>query len=295
MVRLSLLMLILLVGCMDAGKYASRGDSEAVNLPKSADTHDESASRSTMTTANTRGADGEKTGEKTLESTRKIIYTANVELIVEDFSNTPAELRQMVEKHGGLIAGSNIYAQSGNQQSGNWRIRVPVANFEAFLEDVRTLGELVNINTDSEEVTDQYYDLETRIGNKAVERDRLKGILADEKQAGKLKDVLDVEKRLAEVQGDIELAEGQMRRLKDRIAMTTVQLSIRQIRDYVPPEAAGFGTLARRSFEQSWLALQRTGQGLALGAIALAPWLPLILLGIFLLRFGWKRLWRRPT
>jgi len=52
---------------------------------------------------------------------RKIIYTAEVDLVVEDFDPIPARIDQLVKKFGGYIAESEIRGTKGTRRSGRWR------------------------------------------------------------------------------------------------------------------------------------------------------------------------------
>jgi len=296
MMRLVLSATLLIAGCgtenMDSVYYESPSSEKMDSTTRSTSSEPTRTAEFNTVDEGQAGEDGAKVDLREVE--RKIIYTANVELAVEEFAGKPAEVKALVEKYDGRIASSTLSAESGSSRSGHWRLRVPVKHFDAFLEDAKALGEIIQYGTDSQEVTDEYYDVQSRIKNKEVERNRLQAILEDKDRVAKLKDVLDVERELSRVQGDIEQFQGRMRRLNNLTSLTTVELNIRQIRDYVPPEAVSFGTQSRRSLEVSLLALKRTGQALVLAVIALAPWLPVFIIGFLLLRFGWKRLRATP-
>ena len=57
---------------------------------------------------------------------RKIIYTAHVELVVEDFGPVADNVAAMVKKFDGYIADSTLGGASGSSRRGTWKIRVPV-------------------------------------------------------------------------------------------------------------------------------------------------------------------------
>ncbi|MCG8587480.1 MAG: DUF4349 domain-containing protein, partial [Pirellulales bacterium] len=198
-------------------------------------------------------------------------------------------VRELVAEHNGYIAGNSLSAESGSDRSGSWKLRVPTDQFEAFMEEAKALGEIIEYNVTSREVTDEYFDIQARSKNKQVERDRMQAILENKVLVAKLQDVLEVERELSRVQGEIERFQGRIRQLDDLVAMTTINLKIRQIVDYVPPEAVGFATLARRSFDRSFAALTHSVQSVALAGVALAPWLPVFLVTAIVMRFAWKR------
>jgi hypothetical protein len=59
-------------------------------------------------------------------------------------------------------------------------------------------------------------------------------------------------------------------------------------------EAATFGMRAGKTFEESWGALRGFGEGLALLGIALAPWLPVILVAGIPVWYSWRQ-WRKQV
>src|SRR5262249_28775777 len=78
-------------------------------------------------------------------------------------------------------------------------------------------------------------------------------------------------------------------------AMTTVDITLRERRDYVPPESASFPDTIGRTFERSLKLLVDFGKLLILVVISLAPWLLVAaLIGVPLWRV--TRRWRsRPA
>jgi hypothetical protein len=291
--RLALAALLLFVGCGDLSSVKSSArKSDSSRAPQSE--ADSSVALAEFNTAGEEGKLASKTAEpKKAESTRKIIYTANVDLAVEEFAGIPAQVKKLVKQYGGYIAGNSLSAESGSNRSGRWTLRIPADDFEAFMEGAKSLGEIMQYQVDSREVTAEYFDIQAWIKNKQIERDRLQTLLKENERVAKLKDVLEIERELSRVQGEIERFQGRLRQFDNLVSLTTVHLNIQQIHNYVPPEAAGFFTLARRSFDESWLALQSTGQAIALAAISFAPWLPFIIVGVLLLRFGWRKV--RPS
>jgi hypothetical protein len=206
---------------------------------------------------------------------RKIIYTADVQLVVEEFNSVPTEVEKLVEEFDGYIARSTVTGSPGRPRSGRWTLRVPVQRYGTFLTAVQKLGEVHRISSDSKDVSEEYYDLEARIGNKKKQEARLLELLAD--ATGKLEEVLSVERELARVREEIERMEGRVRVLNDLTSLTTVELTIDEIKDYVPDEAPAYATQVRRALEGSVNLLVSAAAGLSIALIALLPWLAVLL------------------
>ncbi len=222
---------------------------------------------------------------------RKIIYTANVDLRVENFSEVPTRIVELVKRHEAFVANSELTGITGTSRRGSWTIRVPVAQFEAFLDAAKGLGELVSAGVQSQDVSEEYVDVEARIRNKTKEEERLIKLL--EERPGELKDVLAIERELSRVREETERMQGRMRVLTDQTTLTTVQLVVQEFRKYTPREAPAFGQRVKRSFRESVRDVRRTGETAAVGLAGLAPWLPFWMLGLGALYWGGRRLTRK--
>jgi hypothetical protein len=225
---------------------------------------------------------------------RKIVYTAEVDVVVEDFDEVPTQVKQLAAQYGGYIAKSNIRGRPGSPRSGQWSIRVSVASYEDFLAAARQIGETRSVRTDSEDVTAEFYDVEARIRNKREEENRLRKHLED--STGKLEEILDVEREISRVRGEIEQMEGRMRLLKDLTSLTTIHLTVEEIKDYTPEGDPSYGTRVRRALLGSISALARTVQAASIALVAALPWLVVlfvIAVMVFVLRLLIRVLFRR--
>jgi hypothetical protein len=202
---------------------------------------------------------------------RKIIYTATVDAVVENLSTAQAELVRLVKRSSGYIAETNVGGQAGDQRTGTWKVRVPVEQYESFMAGATRLGELRSIDSKSQDVTAEFYDVAARISNKQVEERRLLRHL--ESSTGKLSEILQVERELSRVRGEIEQLQGRIRVLSNLSSLTTVTLTLREIKNYVPPKPPTFATELSRSFLGSLDALGQALKALLFTIVALLPWL----------------------
>ena len=140
---------------------------------------------------------------------RKIIYEITLNLKVNDLSEAATRIGKLVDEQKGYIASSDISGVEEYRRSGSWVVRVPVATYQTFLNDVKSLGTVTQEVTTAQDVTEQYLDLEARLKNKRVEEERLVEHL--KKSTGKLEEILAVEKELSRVREEIETGEGKFR------------------------------------------------------------------------------------
>jgi uncharacterized protein DUF4349 len=207
---------------------------------------------------------------------RKIVYNAEVDLAADNLTTAEGNLRGLVRAHQGFLAEADITGAPGAPRQGRWKVRVPAGRFDAFMAEVVRLGELQRIHSDSEDVTEEYYDLEARLSNKRVEEQRLLKHLRD--STARLQDILAVERELSRVREEVERLQGRLRQLGDLTELSTVTVTINEIKDYVPAERTTFIAQVGRTFIASLGLLRDTAQGLALVLVALLPWLAVVLL-----------------
>lgn len=201
---------------------------------------------------------------------RKLVYTADIQVVVDDFEPIPTKVLELLKPLDAVVAHSSLSGSAGSPRSGEWTIRVPVAHYQDLLAALRQIGELRNLRADSQDVTEEYYDVEARIHNKKEEESRLLKLL--DQSTANLKDVLEIERELSRVREEVERMEGRMRVLQDITALSTVTLHVEEIKNFVPEKMPTFATQARRTFTSSLSALGAAAQTLALSAIALSPW-----------------------
>lgn len=241
------------------------------------------------------GADAAQDQAPPANVPRKIIYTANIDLLVEDLDKVEPQVPELVATFGGYISKQDLSGATGSYRRASWTVRVPIDKFDAFLVAVAALGETQRRTLDTQDVTEKFFDTEARLKNKRVEESRLLKLL--EERTGKLEDVLAVERELTRVRGEIEQLDGSLRLLTNLTSLSTITITATQRRDYKPPESPLFSTLIGRTFFDSVDALVRVGKSIVLTVVALVPWLPIIVLLVLLVRFLLRRAFgpRRPA
>ncbi len=214
---------------------------------------------------------------------RKIRYTANVEVVVKNLDATQESVEALVKSKGGYVAKSELVGQVGDRRSCSWTIKVPVDTFRDAIDAIAKLGTLVRNSSDSEDVTEEFLDLEARLRNMKAEEEVLNKLLKE--AAVRLDDILKVREQIVKNRGEIERAEGRLKYLAAVTSFSTINLMVREIQDYVPPTAPTFGSDITDAFSTSYQSLVRFGRNAVLVVVSIAPWLPVLLVGGFL---GWK-------
>lgn len=207
---------------------------------------------------------------------RKIIYRADIELVVEDLDAVSKQLSELIKRHKAYISASQVSGQSGRQRTATWTVRVPVDGFDEFRQAILDLGIPEKNGLTSEDVTDEFFDLKKRIANAQEEEKRLLDHL--KKSTKDLKDILAVEREIARVRSQIERMQGRIQLLQNLTSLTTVTITLVERKDYVPPQALSFGDKISKTFQNSVAAVANFGRGFGIFVVAITPWLPVIIL-----------------
>jgi hypothetical protein len=211
---------------------------------------------------------------------RKIIYDARIDLVVDSLNGLEASITDLVKQQGGFLAESDLVSQISTQRTATWRVRVPVDRFDDFVRRVSKLGEVRTSHLGSQDVTEEYFDIEARIRNKQEEEKRLLKHLAE--STGKLEDILKVEAELSRVRGEVEQMQGRIRFLANRADLSTVTIMATELKNYAPPEPVTLATQVRTTFFRSLNALIAFGESVLLLVVAMVPWLPVLAFAAFI-------------
>jgi hypothetical protein len=221
---------------------------------------------------------------------RQIIYRASLNLHVKDFAETDKRINALVGDAGGFVSQFSEDRSYGTQRGGRWTVRIPGGKFNWFLDAVGQLGVAERREVQSQDVSEEYVDLQSRLKNKQALEARLLELVASRGDA--IKDVLVLEGELSRVREEIEKLQGRIRFLSDRVALTTVEIAAYERLDYQPPEA----TFAQRLHSTLLFSVDRLRQlaeFIAITLTAVVPWmvaLSLLLLPVgLIIRHRWRR------
>ncbi len=163
---------------------------------------------------------------------RKIISTASLTLEVKSVEKASNDIVKIVEVSQGFISGSSTY-DSGGSKNGQMTIRVPQKNFYSTIAQIEALGTEKSRQISGQDVTEEFIDVGARLDNLKKQESRFQEIL---KNASTVKDVLEVERELERVRGDIESLTGRMNYLNQSVEMSTITVNVME-----PAPIAGEG------------------------------------------------------
>ena len=225
---------------------------------------------------------------------RMVIRTAQLAVEVGDMEQALAQARSIASRGGGFVSASNTHVEKVNDQDrmvADLTLQVRSDAADGALSDLRALGKVTSETSGSQDVTDEYVDLNSNLRNlQASESAILK--LMD--RATQIQDVLSLQRELANVRGQIERIQGRKTYLERRTDMATITLSLRPppAQDSKPIAGGAWDpfAVAQRGWQASLTLLRGVAEAVII-VVAFSWWLvPFVAFGAYV----WLHR-RRPT
>ena len=218
-----------------------------------------------------------------------IVETASLTILATNYDEASAAIEKLAAAHGGYVEKLDAKAQTGNAREISAALRIPTKQLDGFLADVRKLGHVEEETRSNEEVSDQYVDLQARLKSARATEQRLIELLGT--RTGKLEDVLEAERELARIRGEIEGMQGQSAILVHRVNYATVQVELsEEYRQVLGSGPISTGTKIRNAAVEGFTNLEDGAVALVVFGFAVGPsllfWLAILLVPGW---FVWKR------
>ena len=218
---------MLLTGC---GAKLSRGESGApVANDSAAGTDQELNGNFSMTTDKTESATEE--GDTVYrDPDAKLIREARLRIQTTEFDQAAAELEKLVAAAGGYFENASLqggsYLNVNANRSGEYIIRIPAEQYDAFLRQTGNFGYVTYRNESTENIGEQYYDTQSRLKTQKTKQERLLALLA---KADNMEAIIDLENALSEVEYEIELLSSTINRYDSLVDFSTIYLTLDEV------------------------------------------------------------------
>lgn len=158
---------------------------------------------------------------------RALVRTAQVSVEVADPAAAGRQVRTAVAAAGGFVTEE----QSGTRGA-VLVLRVPVAALDRLLDDVGTVGTVLERSGQVVDATEQVVDLDARVASQQASVARVRTLLA---QAQSIGDVVAIESELSRREAELDSLTGRLAALRDQAALSTLTVDLRP----APDAAAG--------------------------------------------------------
>jgi hypothetical protein len=160
-----------------------------------------------------------------IDTQRMIVRTGDIRMVVDDIAVTLEEISGMAEESGGYVVSSNIWKEE-ERYVGVISIRIPTELFDSTMRALRELAvEVVFDQTSSQDVTEEYIDLEAQLRNLEATEEQLLLIM---QQAVEVEDILEVQRELTNTRDEIERTKGRMQYLEQTSSTSYISVQLAQ-------------------------------------------------------------------
>ncbi len=210
-----------------------------------------------------------------------IIRNGAATLEVDSLELAIRAVQALATRYGGYVGNSSLSAAEYQGRSATIELKIPAARFDSALAGLESLGNIESISSTAEDVGEEFVDVNARVANARRLEERMVNLLAT--RAGKLEDVLAVERELARVREEIERYTGRIRYLQSRVAISTLNVTVHEPAPLMNPSAGD--NVLLNAVRAAW----RNFVGFVAGFIAMLgiiiPTIALLAIGVW----GWRK------
>lgn len=186
----------------------------------------------------------------------KIIKNYQIAAETKSFDEALKKLETLVSENGGYIessriTGHNLNSSRYSSRYATYTLRIPAQNVELFIDSTENLVHITSHGSTVENVTSQYYDLQSRVEVLESERMALNEML---KEASSVDTMLKIREQLSGVIADIESLKTQLKIYDSLVSYSTVSLTIDEVIDYteIPDADPSWAHQLVDAFKRSW-------------------------------------------
>ena len=302
---LALLMTLSLCACGSSSKSQMASSTEAAydSAPMEPESNSARASGfATMDSAVSAGEYGEydsgaESGDVPDENPEKIIYSADATVETTEFDKTLEELAALIKEYGGWVQsssinGANYYSisrGSSYNRSADYTIRIPSDKFQTVMGSLSTLGNVPYSYTYTENVSAQYYDVQSRLTAYKTQEARLLEMM---EKAQTVEDTITIEEKLTELQYKIDSLQSSLNNWDRQVNYSTISLSVQEVGEYTEQQAVtiSYGQRLLNAFTDSLKGTGRFFKDLLVFLVSALPTLVILAVLFFALRPLFRKL-----
>ena len=179
----------------------------------------------------------------------------------EQFDESRTALNRLVDDCGGYFETASEYGGSWRDvnasRRGEYTVRVPAEHYDRFLSGTGDLGYVTNRSENSEDVGEEYFDIEARLKTQRTKQERLLALL---EKAETMEDIIALESALSDVEYQIEMYSSDLRRYDALVSFSTFNVYLSEV-DRVTEEVGETASLGQRMAAGFQSSLRGLGEG----------------------------------
>lgn len=219
--------------------------------------------------------------EETNIVSKKVIKNGSMKIQVDNIEKAKGQINTLLKNNKAYIQ-KEEFQNTDLDENLDLTIRVPHQNFDTLINSFSAgVGSILSKNISSDDVTEEYTDVSIKLSNKKIYLEKYRDML---KSAKTTKDMLEIQENIRDLEDEIDVSEGRLRFIDDRVNYSTLNLSL--YKEKVRSSATsriGFGSRFGDSVTEGW----NSFVAFLLVIISLWPFFLLIPILVFL----WRK-WR---
>ncbi|MFZ5965964.1 MAG: DUF4349 domain-containing protein [Bacillota bacterium] len=229
---------------------------------------------------------------------RKVIKSSFISIDVTNYDEVFNNITTTTLSSGGYIQNSNtqykIYIPEKPEESlrvGNLTLRIPEDRYQDIVQQIKALGTVTNFGEDGQDITNQYRDTMNEVENLRIQEKQLREIMS---KANNVKDILEVERELTRVRGEINRLTGDIVRWDELVNFATIQVSLNEIQPKdrkIQPVSDTLWEKSKKGFILTVNQIVSFAERTVIGFVSILPVLMIgLLIGIPIIWFVIKRI-----
>lgn len=174
---------------------------------------------------------GDLGGNVVANTERKLVYTAGYTIETQQYVDDYGKILTAVKKYNGYVSNENSsgtppeeYGDSGRRAE--LTLRIPVESYTAFTAELSGIGTTVEKSQDTEDITLQYSDVESRIDLLEMQYKKLSAHL---EKATKMSDIIQLEEEMCSILNELDSLKGTRRQYDDMVNYSTINVTLREV------------------------------------------------------------------
>lgn len=222
-------------------------------------------------------------GSAQIPAQRKVIFTGALALEVDEYAAAETQLLALVKAAGGYVANQSSSKFASGGLRGSIEVKLPPEKLDAFIAEVKKLGNLRSESRQGQDITLEYTDLTSRVKVKQQLESELLGLLHS--SSPRLSDKLDVERELARVREEIETIQGRLKYYDAMVAMATLTVELMEPETVAPED----DNILFQAVKDGIQGLMESLGALIIFVMVATPWVLLLIVILLLIRAWWRR------
>lgn len=171
----------------------------------------------------------------------KLVYDCSISIQTTNYDEDKSKLDSLIQEYNATVSyeserdnQNDWYYSSSEKRNGtkstDIQIRVKSDDYSKFLDDIETIGKVMNKEQSVGNITQSYNDTEVMIDSLHIQENRL---LEMYDSANTIEDMITIEKRLTEVQTQLGYYQARLNTMDNNVSYATVNVNIMEVLEYV--------------------------------------------------------------